>query len=89
MGADRRAEGYVLNGPPTALSWDPKRSANTLPFHGEINGEVLTLKPENSKNTYVAKLNLGADTMTLSINLPDGRSAAITLKAVWRLANGS
>ncbi|HEY4927224.1 MAG TPA: toll/interleukin-1 receptor domain-containing protein [Roseiarcus sp.] len=89
VGADRRAEGYVLNGPPTALSWDPKRSANTLPFHGEINGDVLTLKPENSKNTYVAKLNLGADTMTLSIMLPDGRSAAITLKAIWRLANGT
>jgi hypothetical protein len=87
--ADRHAEGYVLNGPATALSFDPKRPANTFPFRGEIDRDVLTVNPENSKVTYVAKLKLGADSMTLSVNRPDGKSAVITLKAIWRLASGA
>jgi hypothetical protein len=88
VSADKRAEGYVLNGPPTARVYDPSIGASTLPFHGEIDGEVLTVKPENAQLTYAAKLSLQADAMTLTANRPDGKVATVVLKPLWRLANG-
>ena len=88
VSADKRAEGYVLNGPPTAHVYDPSIGASTLPFHGEIDGDVLTVKPENAQLTYAAKLSLQADAMTLTANRPDGKVATVVLKPLWRLANG-
>ena len=88
-GADGRSEGFVLNGPATPLSYDPNRPANTFPFRGEIDGDVLNVKPENSKVNYIARLNLAADAMTLSVNRPDGKPAVIVLKPIWRLTGGT
>jgi hypothetical protein len=88
-GADGRAEGYILHSPATPLSYDPKRPATTWPFRGEIDGDVLTVKLEGSKFSYVAKLNLAADALTVTAIRPDGKPAVIVLKAIWRLANGA
>ncbi|MGO4872527.1 MAG: toll/interleukin-1 receptor domain-containing protein [Roseiarcus sp.] len=88
VNADKRAEGYVLNGPPTAHVYDQSVGAFTLPFDGEIDDDVLTVKPENAKITYTAKLSLQADAMTLTANRPDGKVATVVLKPLWRLANG-
>ncbi|MGO9774112.1 MAG: toll/interleukin-1 receptor domain-containing protein [Roseiarcus sp.] len=89
VSADMRAEGYVLNGPPTAHVYEPSVGASTLPFHGEIDGDTLVVNPENSKFTYTAKLSLQADAITLISNRPDGKLATVVLKPVWRLANGA
>ncbi len=89
VSADKRAEGYVLSGPPSAQVYDPGVGAFTLPFHGEIDGDVLTVKPENAKVTYTAKMSLQADAMTLAVNRPDGKLATVVLKPLWRLANGT
>jgi hypothetical protein len=89
VSADKRAEGYVLGGPPSAHVYDPGVGASTLPFHGEINGDVLTVTPENAKVTYTAKMSLQADAMTLAVNRPDGKPATVVLKPLWRLANAS
>ncbi|MGD0642105.1 MAG: toll/interleukin-1 receptor domain-containing protein [Roseiarcus sp.] len=88
VSADLRAEGFVLNGPPTGNGYDQSFGAFTLPFHGEIDGDSLSVKPENAKVTYTAKLSLRADAMTLTANRPDGKLATIELKPLWRLANG-
>jgi hypothetical protein len=88
VSADMRAEGYVLNGPPNAHVYDPSVGASTLPFHAEIDGDVLTVKPENAKITYAAKLNLQADGITFVSVRPDGKLATVVLKPIWRLANG-
>jgi hypothetical protein len=87
VSADMRAEGYILNGPPTARSFEPKGAAYTLPFQGKIDGDVLTAQPQIAKVTYTAKLSLRGDALTLSANRPDGKVATVELKAIWRLAN--
>ena len=89
VSADMRAEGYILTGPPTSHVYDPNVGASTLPFHGAIDGETMTVTPENAKTTYAAKLSLRADAMTFSANRPDGRLATAVLKPLWRLADGS
>jgi class 3 adenylate cyclase len=88
VGGDKRAEGYVLNGPSTPLSYQ-QHPANTFPFQGEIDGDVLNVKPEHSKVDYVAKLSMGADALTLSVIRTDGKPAVIVLKPIWRLTNGT
>jgi hypothetical protein len=86
---DKRAEGYVLGGPPTAHVYDPKIGAYTLAFVGQVDGDTLSVNPVGSKVTYSAKLNLRADAITMSTNRPDGQRAAIVLKPIWRLVNGT
>ena len=86
VSADRRAEGFVLNGPPTARVYDSNVGPTTIPFSGEIDGEVLAVKPENAKLTYTARLSLQGDALTLAAIRPDGRPASIMLKPLWRLA---
>ncbi len=89
VSADKRAEGYVLNGPPTGHDYSPSIGAFTLPFHGVIDGDVMTVTPETAKVTYAAKLSLQADALTLTANRPDGKPAMVVLKPIWRLANGA
>jgi hypothetical protein len=88
VSADRRAEGFVLNGPPTAHVYDSSVGASTMPFDGEIDGETMTVKPENARVTYTARLSLQGDALTLAAIRPDGRPASVVLKPLWRLANG-
>ena len=89
IGADKRAEGYVLGGPATAHVYDPDIGPYTLPFAGQVDGDALSVVPNGAKVTYGAKLSVQADTITLSVNRPDGRPASIELKPLWRLASGT
>jgi hypothetical protein len=88
VGAGKRAEGYVLNGPATPLSYT-QHPANTTPFQGQIDGDVMAISLQNSKVSYDAKMSLGGDALTLSVHRPDGRPAAIVLKPIWRLTSGT
>ena len=89
VGPDKRAEGYVLGGPPTAHVYDPDIGAYTLPFTGQVDGDTLSVMPSGAKVSYGAKLGIQADTITLSANRPDGKPASIELKPLWRLATGT
>ena len=89
LGADRTAEGYVLNGKPTEYSLDQNIGPNTQPFHGRIENGALTFVPLGGKAKFIGKLGPNAENMTLGFTRPDGKQASALLKPIWRLVNGS
>jgi hypothetical protein len=83
---DGRAQGYILGGRAVETSFDAV-GAYTLPFVAEIPGGALEIKPEHARITYVARFNPSGDALILSANRPDGKSATVVLKPLWRAAN--
>ena len=82
---DGRAQGHILGGRAVEASFDAV-GAYTLPFVGEIPGGALEIKPEHARVTYVARFDPSGDALILSANRPDGKSATVVLKSLWRAA---
>jgi hypothetical protein len=80
---DGRVQGHILGGRATEASFDAV-GAYALPFVGEIPGGALEIKPERAKVTYLARFNPSGDALILSANRPDGKSATVVLKPLWR-----
>jgi hypothetical protein len=82
---DGRVQGNILGGRAVEASFDAV-GAYTLPFVGETAGGALEIKPEHARITYVARFNPSGDGLILSANRPDGKSATVVLKPLWRAA---
>ena len=84
---DSLAEGFYVQGPPTAGTVREARvyGASAIPIEGRITGGTLTFTHAASSTTFVARFDINADYLTVQTTLKSGLSVQIVLDPVWTL----
>jgi hypothetical protein len=84
---DSFAEGYYVQGPPTAGTVREARifGPSAVPIEGRITGNTLTFTHEATDTKFVAKFDINADYLTVGTTLRSGLRVQIVLNPVWRL----
>ncbi|MDR3522155.1 MAG: toll/interleukin-1 receptor domain-containing protein [Acidocella sp.] len=87
VNAGQAAEGYFVQGPPTASSATETRSygASSIPIEGKIDGGALSFAHASSDTKFIAKFDINNSYLTMTVTLHSGLSIQIVLNPVWTL----